>query len=215
VKVIKRGFLGRLTPDTLKLLISNLMVIVLALVQGGDITPILWVYWWQSVIIGFFSWRRMKKLKQFSAEGLKINGRRVQATEKTRKWMAASFIFHFGAFHLFYLFFLLSIPEEVPEQVILSVAVGITIFLFNHFFSYRINLGKDLLSKPDIAALAFFPYARVIPMHLVIFIGFEVGRGSKIELLLFLLLKTVVDLSMHVVQHVVWNKPKRSKFPLR
>ena len=91
--------------------------------------------------------------------------------------------------------------------------MGITLFLFNHFFSYRYNLEKDLASTPDIGTMAFLPYARVVPMHLIIFIGLQFGMGSKIELFFFLLLKSGADLLMHVIQHGNWNEAKRLKPP--
>jgi len=203
--------LGELGPDTQLLLLSNILVIILALVQHWSIGPLLWVFWWQNIIIGFFNWRRMTQLKEFSADGLKINGRRVLANEKTKKWMAQFFLLHYNAFHLFYLFFLLSRPGEIQLEVVLSVSIGITIFSLNHFFSYRHNLEKDLSEKPNITAISFFPYARVIPMHLVIFIGSQFGMESRIALFAFLVLKTLADLIMHIFQHISFNNPEDQK----
>ena len=47
----------------------------------------------------------------------------------------------------------------------------------------------------------FFQYARVIPMHLTIILGSRFAKGSLTELLIFLVLKTVADLIMHMVEH--------------
>ncbi len=206
-----KELLGELGPDTWLLLFSNLTVIILAMVQGWNIVPLLWVYWWQSVIIGFFNWRRMKQLKKFSTKGLKVNGHYVQPTGKTKKNSSMFFLLHYGTFQLFYLIFLLTLSESIPSDVLLSAAVGIVIFLFNHFFSYRYNLQKDLTSTPNIGTMMFFPYLRVIPMHLIIFIGAWAGRGSGSELFFFLLLKTGVDLAMHIIEHVDWNEEKKEK----
>ncbi|MCF8056689.1 MAG: DUF6498-containing protein [Desulfocapsa sp.] len=206
-----KELLGELGPDTPILLISNLTVIVLAMVQGWSILPLLWVYWWQNVIIGFFNWRRIKQLKNFSTEGFKIDGSTGKPTEKTKMDTALFFLLHYGVFQLFYLVFIITLAERVEYGVFLSATVGIAIFFFNHFFSYRYNLKKDLASIPNIGTLMFFPYLRVIPMHLVIFIGLWAGRGSRIELFFFLLLKTGVDLLMHVVQHVDWSETKKKK----
>ncbi len=86
--------------------------------------------------------------------------------------------------------------------------MGIAIFFFNHAFSYRYNLKKDLASLPNIGTLLFFPYARVIPMHLIIFIGLWAGRGSPVTLFFFLLLKSGVDILMHIIEHVNWKEEK-------
>jgi uncharacterized protein DUF6498 len=202
-----KELLGELGPDTALLFISNLTVIVLALVQGWSILPLLWIYWWQNVIIGFFNWRRMKQLKNFSAEGFKVDGKRVEATKKTKMDAALFFLLHYGVFQLFYLLFIMSLAKTIEYDVLLSATVGIVLFFFNHLYSYRYNLKKDLASKPNIGTMMFFPYLRVIPMHLIIFVGLWAGRGSQIELFFFLLLKTGVDLLMHIIQHVNWGEP--------
>ena len=202
-----RELLGELGPDTPLLFISNVTVIVLALVQGWDLVALLWVYWWQSLIIGFFNWRRIKQLQKFSTDGFKENGRQMEATEKTKKKIAFFFLLHYGGFQLFYLLFIITQVDRVEYDTFLSAAIGIVVFFFNHLYSYRYNLEKDLASNPNIGSMMFFPYFRVIPMHLVIFIGGWAGSGSRVTLFFFLLLKTGVDLLMHVIQHVDWGKP--------
>lgn len=50
----------------------------------------------------------------------------------------------------------------------------------------------------------FFPYARIIPMHLTIIFGgmfLYLGIGSVFVLVLFLGLKAVADLIMHIIEH--------------
>ena len=200
-----KELMSELGPDTPLLLLSNLIVIVLALVQGWNILPLLWVYWWQNSIIGFFNWCRIKKLKHFSTEGFKIDGRLVDATEKTKTNTALYFLLHYGCFQLFYLIFIITLAQAIEYEVLLSATIGIAIFFFNHFYSYRYNLVKDLASNPNIGTLMFFPYLRVIPMHLIIFIGLWAGHGSRTELFFFLFMKTGVDMLMHVVQHVDWK----------
>ena len=48
----------------------------------------------------------------------------------------------------------------------------------------------------------FYPYARIIPMHLTIIFGSSFGG----TLPLFLVLKTFADAIMHVVEHNVLRK---------
>ncbi len=54
---------------------------------------------------------------------------------------------------------------------------------------------------PNIGTIMFFPYARVIPMHLTIVIGGHFTKGSQGALILFLALKTIADLIMHMIEH--------------
>ncbi len=208
-----RELLDELGQDSLLLLFSNLIVIILALVQGWDMVPLLWIYWFQNNIIGFFNWRRIRQLQQFSTDGFKLDGREVEATEKSKKHTALFFLLHYGIFQLFYFIFLVTLSDTMSEEVLLSASVGIAIFFFNHFYSYRYNLEKDLTSKPNIGTMMFFPYARIIPMHLIIFIGLWAGRGSRTELFFFLLLKSGADVLMHIIQHMDWSEKEKQKIP--
>lgn len=45
----------------------------------------------------------------------------------------------------------------------------------------------------------FTPYARIVPMHLIVMVG--TLMGGELLLVLFLVLKTLVDLAMHVAKH--------------
>ena len=63
---------------------------------------------------------------------------------------------------------------------------------------------KNKPQKRNIGELMFFPYARIIPMHLTIIFGgifLFSGIASTFVLILFLGLKTVADLVMHFIEH--------------
>jgi hypothetical protein len=47
----------------------------------------------------------------------------------------------------------------------------------------------------------FFPYARILPMHLTILIGAYLEKHSTGTVILFLGLKTFADLTMHLMEH--------------
>ncbi len=183
------------------LLLSNSIVMALVLVQQWSLINLLWVYWWQNVIIGFLNWRRIVNLKEFSSSGLKIDGRLVENTPKTRKEVAWFFLAHYGLFHLAYLIFILGINDEKSPEGVMHTAIGLSIFLVNHVFSHYYNRKQDSSGKTNIGAIMFFPYLRVVPMHLVIIAGAWLTQESIWALFIFLLLKSVVDLIMHFVGH--------------
>jgi len=193
-------------PSASLLILSNLLVIVLAVVQRWQVIELLWVYWLQNIIIGFFNWRRMINLKEFSTDNLKSNGLQAPPTRKTKRSMARFFLVHYGLFHAAYLFFLVQIIEDIPSQVLLHWAIGLAIFFFNHYFSYRYNRELDDASLPNIGNIMFLPYLRVIPMHLVLGIAASIGVRSLWSLLFFLLLKTIADVLMHVTEHAINRK---------
>ncbi len=191
------------------LFLSNCFVIVLAVVQQWYIGELLWVYWLQNIIIGFFNWRRISNLKEFSTKGFKINGKPALPTKKTKKSTARFFLIHYSIFHLAYLVFLLFVTPALEQRFLLHGAIGLAIFLFNHTFSYHYNKERDAAGCPDIGNMMFFPYLRIIPMHLIIFIGAYFGGDSMITLFFFLMLKTAVDLLMHILGHrLMQSSPK-------
>lgn len=195
------GFRARLGPDVLFLLLTNLAVMVLALARGWRMEPLIWIYWCQNVIIGFFAWRRIKKLRGFSVEGLTIDGRPARADPETRDRVAGFFLLHFGLAHLVYLVLLLSFVEKLSPADSVAAGIGVALFLLNHMYSHRHNMNRDLASRPGLGGIYALPYARVLPMHLVIILGLIWGPESKTGLLFFLTAKTLADLAMHLVEH--------------
>lgn len=73
-----------MNPSTIILLVSNLIVIILAVIQKWDTSTVLWVYWMQSIIIGFFQFLRILSLKKFSTENFKINNQPASPTTQTK-----------------------------------------------------------------------------------------------------------------------------------
>ena len=185
------------------LILANLVTIVLAVVQEWDVRDVMWVYWGQSVIIGFFNWRRILDLKQFSTEGFSINDQPAEPTRETQLTTASFFLLHYGFFHFIYFTFLFLEMEPLPGLRVVGIAACIMVFLFNHGFSYGHNRQRDMNRRPNIGTIMVFPYARIIPMHLTILFGSHFAEGSTGELLLFLGLKTLADVIMHMVEHAV------------
>jgi hypothetical protein len=55
----------------------------------------------------------------------------------------------------------------------------------------------------------FFPYARIIPMNLVILLGGPIAGDDMVALVVLLMLKTGADLAMHVIEHVMASGDSR------
>ncbi|NOX16999.1 MAG: hypothetical protein GXO87_01800 [Chlorobi bacterium] len=183
------------------LLLSNLITIAIAVIQKWDLAPLLIIYWAQSVIIGISNWRRILNLRQFSTKNFTINKVSVDPTQKTKRRVAWFFLFHYGFFHFVYFIFISAMIPTLSNFVWMGIAVGILIFAINHYYSYKHNLERDSARVPNIGTLMFFPYARILPMHLTIIFGGAFSKGSTISLLIFLSLKTGADLIMHWVEH--------------
>lgn len=202
---------------------SNLLTIAIAVVKGWGIAQLLWPFWIQSVIIGYYARRRMLALREFSTDGFTINDRAVDPTPATRRSTANFFALHYGFFHFVYLLFLVGMTVSADSAglvpftnestgAVTMVRVGQTHaidfaifaalgmgFWFSHRASHREHVAADLARRPNIGSLMFLPYARVIPMHLTIIGGAMLGGSGAIWL--FGILKLGADVIMHKVEH--------------
>lgn len=179
------------------LVFVNIIMIIWAAIKGWNIANIIWIYWFQSVIIGIFQAKKMLDLKEFSTKGLKMNNKPVLPTKVGKLSVVIFFCFHYGFFHLVYVIFLAGFLKEV---VWTSVFVVSLIFFINHLFSYRRNKQEDSKKIKNIGNMMAFPYVRIIPMHLIIIFCLPFSK-SLISLVIFMILKTFADVIMHIVEH--------------
>ncbi len=187
------------SSSLLTLLAANTFTIVVALYEGWNLGVLMWIYWGQSIIIGLFSVLKILDLKRFATDGFTMNNRAVSETPQTKRQVALFFAAHYGFFHLIYFAFLLKEdPLELTDMRWVSLCIAV--YFANHYFSYAHNRERDAARVPNIGTMMFFPYARVVPLHLTIIFGSMLGPG-RLALLLFLVLKTLADLVMHAVEH--------------
>jgi len=190
----------QVTPEsTRSLVLVNVATLVLALGFGWPLATLMWPYLLQSLVIGYYSRRRMLALTEFSTEGVKENNRPVPPTVETRNRMANFFTLHFGFFHLGYALFLWQRVGEMAWWDWAGCAVAALSFAFNHRLSYEQNVAADRRGRPNIGKLMILPYARILPMHITILLGW--AWEGPVAVLLFGGLKTVADVIMHKVEH--------------
>ena len=183
------------------ILAGNGMTLAAALTQHWSATPILWVYWCQSVIIGVVNVIRMLSLREFSTAGLMVNGRQVEETAAGKRAVAGFFALHYGFFHFVYLMFLMnrSAREDGPGPGQIAVLVNVAVFAIAHAYPLVVARGSDFTQRrPNLGTLMFYPYLRILPMHLTIILGAALPFGA---LPLFVGLKSAADLGMHLVEH--------------
>lgn len=196
--------------STRALLVSNLLAVGAALLFQWPLGLLLWPYWVQNLVIGWYSRRRILALRRFSTEGVRINDRAVAPTPETQRWIANFLVLHFGFFHLGYLTFLLVEHASLPWWEWAGIAFLAVSFARSHRLSFHQNVEADSRGVPNIGTLMFLPYARVVPMHLAVILGGAAGGDATWAVLVFGALKTGADLVMHHVEHRLLQGSPRS-----
>ena len=144
----------------------------------------------------------------------------MEETSAAKNFSALFFLFHYGFFHFGYFIFLSISSANNESKLDFKLVMLNLIFLAgNTLVSTWSNVLQDREEAPALSSLFFTPYLRVAPMHLFIMIGFmwkvdKVIAGFVIKpshlFWIFLLLKIVSDLLMHIVVQKSWRR-KRPK----
>jgi hypothetical protein len=194
---------NKIYSSLIGIIISNIITIVLAVTQQWELHTIMILYWAESLLIGILNIFRIMGLKEFSTEGYEINGRTVSPTRGTQIQTATFFAFHFGMFHLTYMIFMFIQGYNDVIHSVGIIIINIIITTLSHIYSYFTNIKEEINSKPNIGAVMFLPYLRIIPMHLTIIVGSTLLAGSSVAF--FMILKMLSDIFTHVVVHRMYR----------
>jgi hypothetical protein len=185
------------------LILSNLIIIIWALIEGWSVGFVMLAYLSQNFAIGAFWFLKILTLKEFSTKDFTINEKPVGPTIETKLQVAFIFLVHYGMFNVMYSLGLKTIFPDIKLAAIFPIAI---IFFVYQFFSFFYNKKWDIKKKPNIGSLWFFPYIRILPMHLSFIVGGYcvslIGGtfSSRVVLAIFMLLKTSADVYMHAVE---------------
>lgn len=184
----------KLTPALIFLIGVNLIPVLGVIFLGWDMVTIIVLYWLETVIIGLVNIPKMWMCE--GGIGIKI-------------FITLFFMFHFGMFsggHYTFLNqmfgagdILSSIRAEGP---LMWAALSL---LISHLFSMAVNfIGKREYAGRNVGAQMFFPYGRIVVMHIVIIFGgaLTLFLGEPLfALLLLIVLKTLMDIAAHSLEH--------------
>ncbi|VVC03369.1 Uncharacterised protein [Candidatus Bilamarchaeum dharawalense] len=204
--------------STLSLIAVNIVVIFFALQEGYHIGVLVWIFWFQSLIIGIFH-----TIKLVSLNKTNISFYSIPLVFGT----LLSFLFYV-ALHLFFLLFVYALApieslnfhipincvynhQTVPCKVyplddssVNFILMSVLLFFINHLISFIVNIKRDLEKMQGSAvysAINFLvgPYPRILPMHIIICFSFFLGQFES--LLLIGIIKTIVDVAAHQFEH--------------
>lgn len=192
------------------LILGNAIAVAIALHQQWPMAMLLLPFWFQSVVIGFFTVGRILSLRRFSTENFAIRDKQPAETPRTQWYTAAIFTVHYGIFLFVYMLFVATLvssanqsapggPKLLTREDWIYLGVTAAVFIALHTQTFFQHRAADRLGCPNIGTLMFLPYARIVPMQMMIIIGTLLGRAG-LAVVLFGALKTAADVLMHVVQ---------------
>jgi len=186
-----------LDPSLIFLILANLTTLILAVLENWSIETLLWIYWYQSLIIGFFYIIKIatakiqgpilkptkKQIKNMTSDELYL-GRFLNTLNRTEISPArhkietiATFVLFFGAIYAAFYYILthkiFSIDSGISiyqaNSFFLLSAIGV--FFLNHLFSFIYNfiIKKERnFTQKTLGGLAVQPIIRTVPFILSI-----------------------------------------------
>ncbi|HVX51391.1 MAG TPA: DUF6498-containing protein [Chitinophagaceae bacterium] len=151
------------------------------------------IFYIQSVLIGVFN-----ALDIFTVSNLADKNAGIKSS---RGCTGLFFLFHYGMFHLVYLFFLPSLItlKNVHWHFVLMAFYLLAASCLTNFIQ---NKMRNRHQAMNISVMFFLPYARVIPMHITILAPKFLNITAPV---VFLILKTLADI-------ITWFVYKRALF---
>jgi hypothetical protein len=200
------------------LVVANAVTIALAILGNWDLATVMFIYWAQSIVIGFFTVLsllgadtaalRADLEKPIREQG--CSGVSTRFAVSYKLLLAGFFCLHYGLFHWGYYAFI--VESGIFGTVDFSdpgIWLSCGLFFANHLYSHIAYRHKGAKGAMYVNEHFFTPYRRIVPMHLTIIFGSIVvlvlqvfGIVSTMPvLILFLLLKTYTDTSAHLDKH--------------
>lgn len=193
-------------PALIGLVIANIVPLICALVFQWDLSGVVIIYWWENVIIGFYSLLRIL-LAQGGTDG------------EPKFFIAPFFCFHYFFFCFIHGIFVLvltsksGISSTIDGNPIVSIFEALplwgTLSLIGIFISHGISFVRYYIRGGEyktatVMTEMFKPYGRIVLLHVCIIAGGFVTMMLGTPLLMIILLiigKTIMDLGIHVLIH--------------
>lgn len=150
------------------------------------------VFWIQSIFIGLFN-----VIGILTFTNRVLNSYTVNNQPGNRPGCAAGFfLLHYGGFHLVYFIFLFIKIPSLSSLDFQFIKLSFWAILVGSIMQYIQDKRKNNLHPVNIGTMFVLPYARIVPMHLAILAPEILKISAPI---VFLILKTIADVIMHVV----------------
>jgi hypothetical protein len=199
----------KINPTTAILVVSNISILVLALILDWSLQGIVMTYWAENLVIGVLNIPKIIMAKQ------QHPGHRPD-TVWSKIATIIFFCFHyvlFGALHFFIIALLFTSDEaiipmhEKSYNALDSIEIiGVALLFISHTMSFFLNfVKKKEYQKVSPFAQMLKPYIRILIVHGYVFLGGYVllffDNAMVIMLTLFVLIKTLIDMMSHLKEH--------------
>ena len=203
------------TPSSvIALILVNLYPVFGVLFWGWEIFPVMFLFWTENVVIGFYNVLKMITCSHKDGESW-----------VHKLFLIPFFIFHYGGFtaaHGIFVILLFGrqnvfVQRDYPDLHMLweilqkqYVLYAILAIFFSHGYSFVRNyLQKGEYRHYSLSKLMHQPYGRVVLLHITLIFGallIVALRTQTAGLLLFIFMKIIMDLWAHVKEHRVLNQ---------
>lgn len=180
------------------IIISNLLMLALAILFKWSIFQIMLSFVVQNLIIGFFYGLRILRI------GINIMEYRTFSSgflKKSELFLLAVFLtfffaLHYGAFNWLYMVLVITKIDALSWAPLFLVPV--LLFIIPHLLLYRekLNKNKEEYEFKDIRRFMSIAYIRSLPMHIVI-IPAVFMNDTMITMIILTLVKTTIDFRMN------------------
>ena len=198
IRIAIHYYLGDITAWSLVL--SNIVVMILAIWLQWQIYTMVWIYWVENVGLGIFWFVRLIAMKNFYVEKLSS----APFNPNTTSGRIENAFFFFLNFCGFQLVFFLMLRFFGGHQDWMIILLAGAIFIFNQFFSFFYNKDWKNKNKIDYDEFFFLPYTRMIPVYAVIWAAgmlyetFGFSPESIFVLIFFIMLQTAAEVIMYI-----------------
>jgi len=174
------------------ILVFNAYAVYHYIQYPNSIHTIYFIFWIQSFFIGVFNVIGMLTFTNRVENSYTVNNQ-----PGNRPGCAAGFFFiHYGGFHLAYFVFLIIKISKISLLDFQFIQLSFWAILVGCVMQYVQDKRRNATEAVNISTMFFMPYARILPMHLAILAPAILNISAPV---IFLSLKTVADIIMHIV----------------
>ncbi len=178
---------------------ANFMLLAFCVEGDWTFSEIMWVYWFESVMItGFRTWT-ITKLDQFDASDGGFIHESIDEIKKELVDRNIRFGFSFYGVYLALIVFLLGIPEPAN---IGYLSILIVAYFASHYFGAQQNQREFRNRRPRLTRMQTVDGFRILAMHLAMMLAM-LGYGSDDPApgYLFVMIKALIDIVIVIVEY--------------